>query len=331
MIIAFFIVFASILSTAGQGRVTKSFDNDWLFFKGDVAGSEKSDVADSAWRKLNVPHDWSIEGPFDAKNPTAGSGGFLPAGVGWYRKHFTVPVTQKDKRVFVEFDGVMANSDVWINGVHLGKRPMGYVSFGYELTRHLNFGKDNVIAVRADNAGQPASRWYTGAGIYRHVRLLVADAVHIEKWSTFVTTPTVSEAEGAVKVSSRVINQSTAAKAVALDVKLLDPSGKLVGRTANKSSDIAANGSSDFNFEIKVPNPQRWNLESPYLYKAVVTVMSNGKTIDSETVTFGIRAFEFVPATGFWLNGKNFKLKGACLHHDGSAFGAAVPIAVWER
>src|SRR6266567_7963936 len=161
---------AASTEPAAHARVTSSFDNDWRFLKGDSRGAEKADFDDSAWRKLNVPHDWSIEGSFDEKNPTGGAGGFLPAGIGWYRKRFTLPADYARRQVFIDFDGVMANSDVWINGFHLGRRPYGYVSFRYELTDHLNFGnKANVIAVRADNSGQPASRWYTGAGIYRHV------------------------------------------------------------------------------------------------------------------------------------------------------------------
>src|SRR5580692_6078974 len=155
-------------------RVTLAFDTDWRFLKSDAAGAEKPEFADADWRVLNLPHDWSIEGPFDRQNPTGGAGAFLPAGIGWYRKHFTLSADQARRRVFVEFDGVMANSDVWINGFHLGLRPYGYVGFRYELTGHVSSGKDaNLLAVRADNSQQPASRWYAGAGIYRHVRLVL--------------------------------------------------------------------------------------------------------------------------------------------------------------
>src|SRR5215510_12744131 len=179
-------VFAQAASPA---RITSSFDTNWRFLKGDAPGAEEKRFDDRAWRKLDVPHDWSIDGPVDEKNPSGQGGGFMPAGVAWYRKHFTVAKDFQDRLVFIEFDGVMANSDVWINGVHLGSRPYGYISFGYELTRHLNLGKDNVVAVRADTSPQPASRWYTGAGIYRHVRLVVKDAMHITQWGTFVSTP----------------------------------------------------------------------------------------------------------------------------------------------
>jgi beta-galactosidase len=314
-----------------QSRITSSFDNDWLFCIGDEGGVEKPEYVDSGWRKLNVPHDWSIEGPFDAKNPTAGPGGFLPSGVGWYRKHFTVPAHQSGKRVFVEFDGVMANSEVWVNGVAVGGRPYGYVSFGVDLTPNIKFGRDNVIAVRADNSGQPASRWYTGAGIYRHVRLVVKDGIYLENGGTFVSTPSVGDKETTVKVSAEVNNRSGAGGNVRLEIKLLDAAGKTVakGETAEKA--VPTGNITTFEHELNVKNAKRWNLETPYLYKAMVKIVSRGKTIDDDAVPFGIRHFEFVPATGFWLNGKNFKIKGACLHHDGSAFGAAVPLAVWEK
>ncbi|HEX8503661.1 MAG TPA: glycoside hydrolase family 2 TIM barrel-domain containing protein [Pyrinomonadaceae bacterium] len=312
-------------------RVTDSFDSGWRFFKGDAQGAERPEFDDASWRELDVPHDWSIEGPFDERNPTGKDGGYLPAGVGWYRKHFTVPAADSKRRVFVEFDGVMANSDVWVNGRHLGRRPYGYIGFRYELTGHLDFGGPNVLAVRADNAGQPASRWYTGAGIYRHVRLVSTDPVHIEQWGTFVTTPRVSDAAATVRVRSTVVNQSAAARDVSLQVQLVNPDGKVVGTAETRPRRLAAGESADFTQEVVVKNPQRWDTTSPALYRAAARVREGRRVLDDETVTFGIREFKFEPATGFWLNGRNFKLYGVCLHHDGGAFGAAVPVRVWER
>jgi len=308
---------------------TASFEAGWRFFKGDAPGAEKPDFDDARWRALNVPHDWSIEGPFDPDNPTRGAGGFLAAGVGWYRKHFTLPAGDARRRVFLDFDGVMANSDVWINGAHLGKRPYGYVSFRYELTGHLNFGEGapNVVAVRADNSGQPASRWYTGAGIYRHVRLVVTEPVHLGHWATFVTTPGVST----VRVESSVVNQSDAARTVALEVTVLAPDGRTLETAGTARRAVAAGSSADFRQEIDIASPQVWDLDHPVLYRAVVRVRDGKTTLDEETVPFGIREFRFDAATGFWLNGRNFKIKGVCLHHDGGAVGAAVPLGVWER
>ena len=321
-----------VSSAIGQVRSTISFDSDWRFLKGDATGAEAPNFNDSTWRKLDVPHDWSIEGPFDAKNPTAGSGGFLPSGVGWYRKHFNVAANQKGKRIFVEFDGVMANSDVWINGFHLGKRPYGYVSFGYELAEKLNFGSDNVIAVRVDNSGQPASRWYTGAGIYRHVRLTTTEPAHIAQWGTFVTTTKITSVEATIHVSCEVMNGSNRPQQIAIKTEIRSPNGKIVGSGSSSITTVAAGASHSFENDLTIKRPQLWNLDSPNSYTAEVTMTGDRNTpIDNDSVSFGIRSFEFVPATGFWLNGKNFKIKGACLHHDGSAFGAAVPLAVWER
>ncbi len=197
---------------------------------------------------LNVPHDWSIEGPFDEKNPTGGAGGFLPAGVGWYRKHFTLPADYAGRRVFIEFDGVMANSDVWINGQHLGKRPYGYVSFRYELTGKLNFGenKPNILAVRADNSAQPASRWYSGAGIYRHVRLIATDPVHIDQWGTFVTTPKIESDQAVVRVQTTVVNQSDAPHEVSLKISIVAPDDKTVQTSETAPQTIPAGKSAEF-------------------------------------------------------------------------------------
>jgi len=225
----------------------------------------------------------------------------------------------------------MANSDVWVNGRHLGKRPYGYIGFQYELTDHLNFGGVNVLAVRADNSGQPASRWYTGAGLYRHVRLVTTDPVHIEHWGTFVTTPRITDASATVSVRSTIVNQSDSAREVTLQVQLVNAEGKVVGTAETTRRQIAAGEAADFTQEMAVRNPRRWDIRDPALYKAVARVRSGGRVLDDETVNFGIREFKFEPATGFWLNGRNFKLKGVCLHHDGGAFGAAVPLRVWER
>lgn len=319
-------------NAVAQTRKISSFDSNWRFLKGDTANAEQPDFDDAGWRKIDVPHDWSIAGPFDEKNPTGAGGGFLPSGIAWYRKHFTVAERDKNKRFFVEFDGVMERSDVYINGVHLGTRPSGYISFSYDLTPHLKYGGGgNVIAVRADTSKQPASRWYTGAGIYRHVRLATKDAVHIPNYGTFVTTPQVDEKQATVKINSEVFNQSNAPRTVSLQVELFDGRGKRVGAGESKSITVAPNQTINLEREIKVANPNRWHIDNPVLYRATAKIRADGKTIDDEIVPFGIREFRFEATTGFWLNGKNFKVKGVCIHHDGSAFGAAVPLAVWER
>jgi beta-galactosidase len=325
---------ASVATTSpAPSRVTMSFDTGWLFLKADAAGAEKSKFDDAAWRALDVPHDWSIEGPFNKDNPTGGAGGFLPAGVGWYRKHFNLPTSYAERRVFVDFDGVMANSDVWINGFHLGSRPYGYVSFRYELTQHLNFGeeKTNVIAVRADNSSQPASRWYTGAGIYRHVRLVVTNPVHIDHWGTFVSTPKVTNDSATVHVQSTIVNQSNRSRSVSARISVLGSDGQTVQSAESRQQTIAPGKSVVFQQDLVVRKPRLWDLDHPNLYQAITLVRDGRTNLDGETTTFGIREFHFDAATGFWLNGRNFKIKGVCLHHDASAFGAAVPLSAWER
>jgi len=295
-----------------------SFDSGWRFLKSEAPGAEAPAFDDSAWRTVNVPHDWSIEGPFDERNPASGAGAFLPAGIGWYRKHFTIPAPDAGTCIFVDFDGVMANSDVWINGTHLGHRPYGYISFRYELTDHVRFGKENVIAVRADNSAQPASRWYAGAGIYRHVRLVVANPVHLDHWATFVTTK-----GSTVRVSTSVVDQSKAGPAPAhpysIEVSIAGPRGAMIAGPVEPGR------------EITVQSPELWSLDHPVLYRALVTVKSGGKVLDNEDVVFGIRDARFDPATGFWLNGENLKIKGVCLHGDAGGLGVAVPLAAWER
>ncbi|MGA2119758.1 MAG: sugar-binding domain-containing protein, partial [Bryobacteraceae bacterium] len=213
---------------AQASRETIAFDLNWRFARGDVKGASDTGFADASWERVDTPHDWSIYGPFDPEAPAGGAGAFLPSGVGWYRKHFTLR-EEPNRRVYVEFDGVMANSEVWINGFHLGKRPYGYVSFAYELTGHVLLdGRENVLAVRVDDQAQPASRWYQGAGIYRHVRLVVAEPLHLQRWSTFVTTPRIGPAAATVRVSTIVVNQDAVPRSFSVELELFAPNGRRV-------------------------------------------------------------------------------------------------------
>lgn len=318
---------------APPARLTLNFDGGWRFLKADVPDAAQTGFDDATWRHLDVPHDWSIEGPFAATNATRGSGGFLPSGVGWYRKSFTLPGSQSGRRVFVEFDGVMANSEVWINGHSLGWRPNGYVSFIHELTDHLVFGdtRTNVLAVRTDTSEQPASRWYTGAGIYRHVRLVITDPVHFIPWDTCITTPQVNGTEAVVRVRCAVTNQSASPRTITLDAAVFAPDGRNAGNAISRSRTVMPGQMAVFSEDLRVRNPKLWSLEHPTMYRMALW-MREGQVVQDETSSpFGIRISRFEPATGFWLNGENFKIKGVCLHHDGGAFGAAVPLAIWER
>ncbi len=315
---------------SGWPHASPLFDQDWRFLKGDSPGAEQAGFEDASWRQVDLPHDWSIEGPFDSKNPSGGAGAFLPGGVGWYRKHFSLE-NIAGKRVFVTFDGVMANSDVWINGIHLGHRPYGYVTFGYELTEQLKAG-ENVLAVRADTSQQPASRWYAGSGIYRHVHLQVTGAVHFVQDGVFVTTPHLEPGatRATVHVRSEVVNQSGVAQTVAAHVGLVDPEGKTAGAADSEGQTIAPGATAVFEQDVEVA-PQWWDLEHPRLYAAETEIRGGSAVIDRASTTFGIRAAEFSPTEGFVLNGTSVKLKGVCLHGDFGGLGVAVPLAAWEH
>ncbi len=323
---------ASLLASLlpAPARTIESLDRDWVFFQGEATGAEKPGFDTSAWRKLDVPHDWSIEGDFRQDAPTTGSGGWLPSGVAWYRKEINLPAEAKGKRVWVEFDGVMANSDVWINSHHLGRRPNGYVSFRYDLTDHLKPGEPNLLVVKADTSAQPASRWYSGAGIYRHVRLVTTHPVHVAPWGVYVTTPEVGTEVSVVKVSTNLANSAKKPVGIILRSVVVDPSGKEVA-SAESSLSLVPGKESETSQLIRIQNPALWNLESPQLHTLVTRITAGDAVLDEVTTPFGIRSAEFKSDTGFWLNGKNLKLKGVCLHHDGGAVGAAVPLTVWER
>lgn len=322
---------ATAVEPAERVRYTSSLDLDWRFLKGDAPGAEAPAFDDGGWRRVDVPHDWSIEGPYDGKNPTRRGGGYLPSGVSWYRKRFGVPPRQAGRRLFVEFDGVMAGSDVWINGVHLGKRPNGYVSFRYDLSGHLRAGQPNVLAVRTDTTLQPASRWYTGQGIYRHVRLVAAEAVHIEPWGVFVTAPEVTAERAIVRVRTTVVNESRAARRAGLRTTLLDADGRSVAASEAAPQRLMPGQRLVYGQDIPVAKPRLWDLRTPHRYRAVSQLLGDETVLDDDHTPFGIREARFEAASGFWLNGRNLKLKGVCLHHDGGAFGAAVPLGVWQR
>jgi beta-galactosidase len=324
------LLFLTIACTAQSTRTIMPFDNHWKFYKGDAPGAEAVSFDASTWSDVTVPHDWSIAGPYDRNNPTGRGGGYLPAGVGWYRNSFSVAPKDAQRKFFIEFDGIMANSDVWINSHHLEKRPNGYISLSYDLTPYLKMDQPNVIAVRADNSIQPASRWYTGAGIYRHVRLLVVNPIHVDHWGTFLTTSNVSATGATVHIQTTVFNEASTTATIEIKTILVSPDGKIVASTQS-SKTIGAGKKETVLQTANVKNPLLWDVNKPQLYKARTTISLKKQEIDNVTANFGIRDAHFEAATGFWLNGKNIKIKGACLHHDGGAFGAAVPLRVWEK
>lgn len=320
----------------GGPRQHLSLDLNWTFAKGDPAGAQNPAFDDKNWRQLDVPHDWSIEGPCAQTNATSGSGGYLPAGIGWYRKHFATPATFKGKQVSVQFDGVFMSADVYLNGHQIGHHPYGYTSFACNLTPFLApTGKDNVLAVRVDNSTQPNSRWYTGSGIYRHVWADVTGPVHVAAWGTYVTTPKVSTNAADVSVQTSIENDSEAFATVTIRQELIDPAGQTVG-SGESAVEVPPTGVKEVKQMLSVSQPQLWSLDNPALY-TVRTSLSRSQSgatpeiLDSHDTTIGIREITYDADRGFLLNGQHVKLLGMCVHHDGGAVGAAVPVEVWER
>jgi beta-galactosidase len=329
LLITIFVSFAKSDDLSGRERLL--MDSGWLFFKGDANGADKADFNDTNWRKLDIPHDWSIEGPFGEKEPTGGKGGYAPTGIGWYRKHFRLPDSYKGKQITIEFDGVYENSEVWVNGQYLGKRPFGYISFYYDITPHLKFGaNENIIAVKVDNSHQPNSRWYSGSGIYRHVWLLVTNDAHVAYWGTFVTTPKVSQTSAAVQVKTQVRNEGKVAANCTLTTDVIDKDGNVIG-TMQADAEIDANDENEMMQELTIENPNLWSVDNPYLYTARSSFRTGDKVVDEYDTPFGIREAVFDVNKGFLLNGRQVKLNGVCLHHDGGSVGSAVPERVWER
>jgi beta-galactosidase len=312
-------------------RQTVSFDHAWRFHLGDVAGAQQPAFDDAGWRTLDVPHDWSIEGEFSEQNPAGVAGGALPGGVGWYRKVFSIPAADRGKLVFVEFDGVYRNSEVWINGQSLGKRPYGYSSFRYELTPHLRDGSDrNVIAVRVDNSQQPNSRWYSGSGIYRHVRLVTTDPVHVDHWGTYVTTPAVTGESARVTIRTSIRNSRHVEQPIVLRTVVYDSTGKEIAAVSTAGR-APGDTVTEIAQDLTIARPGLWSLERPYLYRAVSRVMCGSRACDSYTTPFGVRSFVFKADSGFFLNGRPVKIRGVCLHHDLGALGAALNTRAIER
>jgi len=312
---------------AGERRV--GFNESWLFHRGEAPGAERPEFIDAKWRALELPHDWAIEGPFD-RSFSPHSGGLPFFGVGWYRKHFSLPPSARGHRVSIEFDGAMANSRVWLNGQGLGGRPYGYIGFALDLTPHLRWdGRENVLVVRLSPEAQ-SSRWYPGAGIYRNVWLDVTGPTHVARWGTYVTTPAVSDERAEVAIQTRVQNDSDAAQRVTIETTILDASNEEVARASTVET-IPTRGGKTIDAHLVVARPRRWDVEHPYLYRIVSSLRDGVSAIDRYVTPFGIRAIEFDKTRGFLLNGRHIKMQGVCLHHDLGALGTAINRRALER
>jgi len=317
--------------------LTESFDENWLFSRfglqadgsslAEPAGIEKPGTKDATWLKLELPHDWAIEGPFRIE--LAGETGKLPyKGIGWYRKHFTLPAIDEGKRIFIDFDGAMAYAQVWLNGQYIGTWPYGYSSFRMELTPYLKFGHENMIAVRLDTE-KWESRWYPGAGIYRHVWLVKCNPVHVANWGTYVTTPEVSDLTALVKMDITIDNQSntevnTTVRTQILELDKNNIPGRLVTSFTDQAVEIDPGKSTVVSTQANIEKPKRWDIISPNRYLARTTILMSGKVVDTYNTVFGVRTIEFTARTGFILNGRRVEIQGTCNHHDLGALGAAI-------
>lgn len=320
-------------AAVAQQRVIRDFDLGWKFHLGDVVGGQHPALDDSRWRSLDLPHDWSIEGEFSASNPAGPGGGALPGGVGWYRKTFTVAPRDSSRLVFVEFDGVYRNSEVWINGHSVGKRPYGYSSFSYGLTPYLHYGAArNIIAVRADNSQQPNSRWYSGSGIYRHTRLVTTGRVHVDHWGTYITTPSVSTNSAHVVLRTTLRNEAPNDTSVVVRTTFYDPAGRAVASTSS-THQVPHDTMVEVTQEVNVRRPALWSIEHRSMYRAVTRLACGPRHVscDDYQTPFGIRRFAFRADSGFFLNGRHVKIRGVCLHHDLGALGSAVNERALER
>lgn len=317
-------------------RVHQLFDASWKFHRGDIQNGEKEDLNDQNWRQLDLPHDWSIEdlpnqsdsviGPFSSKSIGATATGYTVGGIGWYRKHF-IENNAANKKVTICFDGIYMNSDVYINGHHLGNHPYGYTPFSYAITPYLKKnGEENVVAVRVSNEGKN-SRWYSGSGIYRHVWLTVTPELHLAQWGVYITTPEVSSKTATINIKSSLVNEDVAGNSVILHTAIFDASNKKI---AERTNEIEMNGANSSGAGVhkaeqtfRVSAPHLWSPETPYLYYAVSELIVKNKVIDREENTFGIRSINISAAKGFLLNGKRILLRGGCVHHDNGPLGSA--------
>ena len=324
-----FLLLAVFCSPLQAERISISMDKDWEFSLRDL-GADSVFIEEQGWRQLDLPHDWSIEGKYNKYHPSGRGGGYLPTGIAWYRKEFQLPAAYEGRRVFIEFDGVMANSEVYINGHLLGKRPNGYVSFSYDMSDHLRFGGNNQLSVRVDNSIQPSSRWYTGSGINRHVRMILKSPVHLPQWGVFVRSSKVSSATAELNVQIDVKNDGDQSADVEVVSILKDAGGKEVSKSSSKLKAVKAGESGRIDQNLSVRKPRLWSLEDPALYTLEVSLYKAKELQDTELVTTGIRSIRFDPAAGFFLNEKNTKMYGVCLHSDGGAVGTAVPLSLWE-
>jgi beta-galactosidase/beta-glucuronidase len=315
----------SVMLAQDKSGTRMLFDDDWQFHKGDVTDGIKGVAITGDWKDVQLPHDWSIEGPFS--DEWASATAYLPGGIGWYNKKFTLPARWNGQQIYIYFDGVYKNSEVWINDHYLGKRPNGFIAFEYELTPYLNRTGENTITVKVDHSQFADSRWYTGSGIYRDVYLVAKNPVHFDLWGIAFTTPKVTAEKADVQVNTCVISPKK--EKITIKTDLLDATGRVVASAQKQVTTADSATLSQLN--IQLYTPKLWSTEHPYLYTLRTSIVSGGKQVDAEKDQVGIRNIHFDANNGLFLNGVNTKLKGVCIHDDAGALGVAVPEEVWVR
>ena len=303
-------------------------NGNWKFRLGDTPEAATAGFDDTKWRTLDLPHDWSVEGVLSPS--LASATGYLPGGIAWYRKTIEIPAGYSNKNVSIYFEGVYRNSEVFINGVSLGVRPNGYISFQYDLTPYLKFGEKNTIAVRVDHSKSNDSRWYTGSGIYRDVYLIYQNKVHINFWGVYCTTQNVKADQADLQIQTSIGNNTSIPASVTVMQEILDKNNVSQLKVSGKVTVLSGN-EAILSQELKLKKAHLWSVDDPYLYKLVTSVFNDGKLIDQSTNDIGIRTLSFDPDNGFALNGISMKVKGVCLHHDAGVLGSAVPAEVLER
>lgn len=322
------VLILTIIKVDAQKRELLTLQKGWKFIKGNPENASALNFDDSAWKNVLIPHDWAISGPFIINGD--GSTGKLPwKGQGWYRKKINIPSSYSTKRIVLIFDGVMAFPKVYINGKLAGQWDYGYNSFYLDITKYLNFGGENVVAVHADTRKHD-SRWYPGGGLYRKVQMLVTNPIHINVWGTYITTPIIKPNYADVRISTSVQNKSNKEKEIKVEQKIVNSEGYEIAK-GSISGIISTGKSKDFEVTLKVINPKLWGVDNPYLYKTVTTIFKNGETIDSNSTTFGIRTIRFTANNGFYLNNKRVQLKGVNLHSDFGPLGVAFNKRARER
>lgn len=307
-----------------------NFNDNWKFYLGDAAGAEQPAFDDSKWEHVNLPHDYSIEQEYSKKMEA--ESGYLPGGIGWYRKSFTLGKTAENKRVRIDFGGVYMDATVWVNGTQVGSHPYGYTPFSFDITDLVKFDGENVITVKV-NHQTPSSRWYSGSGIYRGVDLNIVDSVHVDLYGTKVETPNLeTEKDGAVttNIKTTVANDSDREQNVTLTHTIFKKGGEPsanIGTVTTEAKAIAAGETAEIEATVSAQNPELWSTTNPALYTVRTEVKIGEDVVDTYDTEYGFRYFKFDANSGFSLNGTNMKLKGVCMHHDQGALGAEA----WER